>query len=83
VRKALGGKQTKKKEAVNLSVHQVVGGPSTWIPEILDTDADTAELSVSCHHEQIPISMFYTSTSTYRRFAICELEAYGRELRSW
>jgi hypothetical protein len=39
------------KQAVNLSVHQDDGHPSTGIPEILDTEASIAEISMSCHHE--------------------------------
>jgi hypothetical protein len=39
------------KQAVNLGVHQDGGRTSIGIPQILEAEANIAEISMSCHHE--------------------------------
>jgi hypothetical protein len=39
------------KQAVNLSVHQDGRRPSTGIQEIMETEASTTEIWISCHHK--------------------------------
>lgn len=52
VHSAVQKRKPTNKQAVNLIVYQDDGCPSTWIPEIPDTEAGIAESSVSCHHKQ-------------------------------
>jgi hypothetical protein len=54
----------KTKQEVNLSVHQDGGHPITGSPEILEIEGSIAEISMSCHHKQIPRSSFCSTTST-------------------
>jgi hypothetical protein len=51
------------KQALNLSVYQDGGHPSSWIPETMEAEAIIAEISMSCHNEQITRSSFYSTKS--------------------
>jgi hypothetical protein len=53
------------KQAVNLSGHEDGGRASNGIPELLETESGFAEISTSCHHEQIPRRSFCSTRSTY------------------
>jgi radical SAM superfamily enzyme with C-terminal helix-hairpin-helix motif len=52
------------KKAVKLSVHQDGGRPRTGIPEILETEAIVAEISVSCQNQRTPRCSFCNTTGT-------------------
>jgi hypothetical protein len=74
------------KPAVNFCVHKIGGRSSTGIPEILDREVGIAEISMSCHHGQIPRGSIFSATSIkssqghFRTLPDTHRQAWGKSL---
>jgi hypothetical protein len=71
-----------RKKAVNLSVHQDGGRPSTGIVEALEAEAIITEISMPCHNEQVYRRSF-RSTNRYIKCSVIFKTLPNEHLPKW